>query len=51
MDWMTKSKTISIYNSVGNIIVGITVTIAAVILTAVFNKVCPQVLGKAKFGL
>lgn len=48
MDWMTRNSGLSYYNSSGNLIIGITVTIAAVILTLVFNKLCPQVLGKAK---
>jgi len=48
MNWMTESSGISIYNSAGNFIVGITVTVAAVILALVLNKLCPQVLGKAR---
>jgi len=47
MSWMTKSGTLSIYNSTGTLIIGITVTMAAVILTLAVNKLCPQVLGKS----
>lgn len=47
MNWMTGINGISINNGAGNIVVGITVTIAAVILTLVVNKLCPQILGKA----
>jgi len=35
-------------NAAGNIIVGIIVTIAAVVLTMVANRLCPQILGKTR---
>lgn len=48
MKWMTETGCISVDNAAGNIIVGTVVTVIAVILTLVINKLCPQVLGKAK---
>jgi len=50
MNWMTGTGCISIYNAAGNIVVGITVIIAAVILTLIINKLCPQVFGKVRLS-
>jgi len=46
MNWMVQSFGVSLDKASGNIIVGITVTIAAVILSIIVNKLCPQMTGR-----